>query len=195
MRLSKRLLPLVAALCASTTALAADVGCADERPTTGRYRNYSYGFTVVIPKGLEGWWNSARCVPQTPDGCICMGDHGRSLPLPGGGSISIDAAPEVFEATLATAAYKDLHGFEARTEASELALQRFEPRRLRALASYRFIATSVTAGAAVVRESVHVLLPSGGYVAISIEAPQEQYRKYHPAYTTLLGSLRPSSRR
>lgn len=195
MRLSKRLLPFVAAFCASATSLAAVVGCPDEHPTTGQYRNDSYGFTVVIPKGFEGWWNSARCVPEPPDGCTCMGDHGRGLPLPGGGSISIVAQPEVFEASLATAAYKDLHDFEARTEASELMLQLFEPRRLRALTSYRYIATSAVAGAAVVRESAHVSLPSGGYVVISIEASQEEYRKHRPAYTALLSSLRPSLRR
>ncbi|HXP46282.1 MAG TPA: hypothetical protein VN810_03335 [Terriglobales bacterium] len=42
--------------------------------------NYSYGFSVVIPKGLKGFWNSAVCV-SGPDGCTCMSDHGRIIPL------------------------------------------------------------------------------------------------------------------
>lgn len=121
-----------------------------------------------------------------------MGDHGRDVPLRGGGSISIYADPQVFEASLATAAYRDLHAFEARTDASELVVRLFGQRRLRALPSYRYIATSSEAGSTVVRESAHVTLPSGGYVVISIEAPEQQYRKHHLAYLALLNSLRPS---
>jgi hypothetical protein len=175
---------LVATLLASAAVQASDALCPDDRATTGLYRNYSYGFTVVIPRGLEGWWNSPACVPGPPEGCVCMGDHGRDVPLRGGGSISIYADPQVFEASLATAAYRDLHAFEARTDASELVVRLFGQRRLRALPSYRYIATS--------SEAAHVTLPSGGYVVISIEAPEQQYRKHHLAYLALLNSLRPS---
>jgi hypothetical protein len=55
--------------------------CPDTRPWTGRYRNYVYGFSVVIPRGLKGYWNSARCAPDEKYGCVCMGDHGRFIPL------------------------------------------------------------------------------------------------------------------
>jgi hypothetical protein len=54
--------------------------CPDDKAWTGSYRNYSYGFTIVIPEGLKAFWNSARCVSH-PDGCICMQDHGRIIPL------------------------------------------------------------------------------------------------------------------
>ncbi len=174
--------------------LAADAICPGDVATVGRYRNYSYGFTVVIPKGLEGWWNSPPCSPDPPDGCLCMGDHGRDLPLKGGGFILINADPQVLEESLATAAYKDLQAFEARNDASELVVKVFEPRRFRALPSYRYIATSAKAGAAVVRESVHIMLPSGSYVFVSIDAPELQYQKYRRAYISLLDSLRPSPR-
>jgi hypothetical protein len=56
-------------------------GCPDERAWTGRYRNYVFGFSIVIPRGLNGYWNSARCAPDEKYGCICMGDHGRFIPL------------------------------------------------------------------------------------------------------------------
>ena len=55
--------------------------CPDERPWTGRYRNYVYGFSMAIPRGLKGYWNSARCAPDEKYGCVCMGDHGRFIPL------------------------------------------------------------------------------------------------------------------
>jgi len=56
------------------------VPCPDTVAWAGKYVNYSYGFSVVIPKGLKGFWNSAVCVPG-PDGCTCMSDHGRIIPL------------------------------------------------------------------------------------------------------------------
>jgi hypothetical protein len=55
--------------------------CPDDRAWTGRYRNYVYGFSIVIPRGLKGYWNSARCAPDEKLGCVCMGDHGRFIPL------------------------------------------------------------------------------------------------------------------
>jgi len=54
--------------------------CPDEIATTGYYRNYSYGFSISIPHGLKGFWNSARCVKDKQD-CVCMGDHGRFMPI------------------------------------------------------------------------------------------------------------------
>jgi hypothetical protein len=55
--------------------------CPDARPWTGRYRNYVYGFSIVIPRSLKGYWNSAPCAPDEKYGCVCMGDHGRFIPL------------------------------------------------------------------------------------------------------------------
>jgi len=55
--------------------------CPDERSYTGKYRNYVFGFSIIIPTGLKGYWNSARCAPDERYGCVCMGDHGRSIPL------------------------------------------------------------------------------------------------------------------
>jgi hypothetical protein len=55
--------------------------CPDQRSYTGKYRNYVFGFSIVIPAGLKGYWNSARCAPDEKYGCVCMGDHGRFIPL------------------------------------------------------------------------------------------------------------------
>jgi hypothetical protein len=57
-----------------------DAACPDTVSWTGRYVNHSYGFIVVIPKNVKGFWNSARCI-SGPDGCTCMSDHGRIIPL------------------------------------------------------------------------------------------------------------------
>jgi len=55
--------------------------CPDQKTYTGKYRNVAYGFSIVIPMGLRGHWNSARCVPDEKIGCVCMQDHGRFIPL------------------------------------------------------------------------------------------------------------------
>ena len=54
--------------------------CPDSVASTGKYTNNSFGFSVTIPKQLRGFWNSARCSDES-DGCICMSDHGRTIPL------------------------------------------------------------------------------------------------------------------
>jgi hypothetical protein len=62
--------------------------CPDQRTYTGKYRNQYYGFSIVIPVGRKGYWNSGRCEPDEKYGCICMGpDHGRVIPLADGAHI------------------------------------------------------------------------------------------------------------
>jgi len=55
--------------------------CPDERVYTGNYRNLRFGFSIVIPAGLKGYWNSVQCVHDERLGCLCLGDHGRFIPL------------------------------------------------------------------------------------------------------------------
>ena len=64
--------------------------CPDDRTRTGPYRNYVFGFSIIIPRDLKGYWNSPRCAPDEKYGCVCMNDHGRFIPL------SNDAHIEVF---------------------------------------------------------------------------------------------------
>jgi hypothetical protein len=52
--------------------------CPDNVSSSGKYENDYFGFSIVIPKNLEGLWNSAPC---SLDGCACMSDHGRIIPL------------------------------------------------------------------------------------------------------------------
>jgi len=71
-----------------TTALYAKAEpCPDKKTYTGKYTNLAFGFSIVIPAGLKGYWNSARCAPDEKYGCVCMGDHGRFIPLSDDSSI------------------------------------------------------------------------------------------------------------
>lgn len=55
--------------------------CPDEVETKDFYENWDFGFKVRIPNNLKGIWNSANCVNDPDEGCICMADHGRIIPL------------------------------------------------------------------------------------------------------------------
>jgi hypothetical protein len=56
--------------------------CPDTHGWKGKYDNFSFGFSFVIPEGFEGFWNSAACANDKSDGsCVCMNDHGRIIPL------------------------------------------------------------------------------------------------------------------
>jgi len=59
----------------------ADELCPDQEVYTGKYRNRYYGFSIVIPAGLKGSWNSAPCAKADEGLCVCMTDHGRIIPL------------------------------------------------------------------------------------------------------------------
>jgi hypothetical protein len=69
--------------------------CPDDKTYTGTYRNLVYGFSIVIPAGLKGYWNSARCAPDEKYGCVCMGDHGRFIPLSSDASIDAFVSYEI----------------------------------------------------------------------------------------------------
>ena len=72
---------------AKSAKLAPAEPCPDRKTYTGKYRNWVYGFSIIIPAGLKGYWNSARCAPDEKYGCVCMGDHGRFIPLAADASI------------------------------------------------------------------------------------------------------------
>ncbi len=57
--------------------------CPDQITTEGSYKNWDFGFKVTIPPKLKGSWNSANCIYDHNEGCICMPDHGRIIPLSG----------------------------------------------------------------------------------------------------------------
>jgi len=68
---------------------AARYRCPDEHAWTGIYRNYVFGFSIAIPRGFKGYWNSLRCAPDEKYGCVCFNDHGRFIPLSKDTSIDV----------------------------------------------------------------------------------------------------------
>jgi len=86
---NRTLLPAFFIVCCFVTAAAqpkpaqTSSACPDEKTWTGRYRNYVYGFSLTIPEGLKGYWNSGPCATDEKYGCLCVGEHGRFIPLAG----------------------------------------------------------------------------------------------------------------
>lgn len=115
--------------------------CPDTIATIGKYVNTSYGFSIVIPAGRKGMWNSARCTQD----CTCTSDHGRIIPMTADGketSHFIEAyagfAADLEEATLDAEVEKRLdwigersrEGSAAVQQQSEVALGSLKARRV-----------------------------------------------------------------
>ena len=96
-------LPLVLGLFASANSGYAQpkakpkiVRCPDDAPTVGWYRNYSYGFSLTIPAGLKGYWNSVPCV-KDENQCTCLNDHGLHIPISESAYLEVSANPWMAE--------------------------------------------------------------------------------------------------
>lgn len=174
----------------ATEVLAADAPC--PRPARGPYTNYSYGFSLVIPDGMVGNWNSAVCAPdaESPGSCICMGDHGREIPLNDGGVISVHAF--YANGSLQSDLYQDLRQFEGASDGARIEIGKLGTQLFHGLPAYRYIATKRLDQVVVVREAVLTHMRSGVAVLIYIEGPEPQYLLHRRAYTSILKSWRAS---
>lgn len=171
-------------------------GCPDTVPTTGVYRNDSYGFTVTLPPGLQGFWNSARCVPERESGeCLCMSDHGRDIPLAPEAYIVIFAAYTSEEAPLRDAVRKDIAKYRGGTKPPDFEVLELRDVRLAGLPACRYVAIRKGQGSYRYREVVLARTPDGQIeYTIAIEGPRELYENHRAAYRTILSSWRVTPR-
>ena len=189
-------LAAAAAICAASCAHAAtapDTPCSADFATTGVYRNYSFGFTMTIPRGLKATWSSPPCsVDRSNNDCICMNDHGRDLALDGGGTIGIYADHNATSDTLPTIAFNDLSDFKGASKGDELTIVSLDRIQWKAMGAYHYVARRGHGGGETVRESVIATGRDGVMSLLYIEAPQEQYERYRPAFNAMLKSWRSS---
>src|SRR5205085_12094721 len=57
------------------------------------------------PSRLKGYWNSARCVNEKND-CVCMGDHGRHIPIRKGAYLEVFVSPRNYDSRKETIEYE-----------------------------------------------------------------------------------------
>ena len=171
-----------------------DRTCPDEVVSTGFYRNYNYGFSVVFPPELAARWNSAACAFDEELGeCVCMSDHGRTAELPGGGHIVLFAAFSMPDdaGPLPNQLLCDINRFRGSADDFAFRLLEVGPVRLGPHDALHYIASLTILGSEHIREAIIADTPDGHIkYTVAIEAPTEEYRHYRPAFLAITASWR-----
>lgn len=112
-------------------------------PVTGAYRNEQYGFAFVVPKGLEGSWQSP-CSTGSDGKCICIGDHGLAFDLGGGAVLGVfaDYAAELDHPTLGDVLRAALDRIGSTKIDDGKHIRSVQPYRLQGHMGYRITAAS-----------------------------------------------------
>lgn len=163
--------------------------CPDEKVYTGEYRNWSYGFTVRIPAGLKGYWNSARCA-KDDGGCVCMTDHGRAIPL------GRDARLEVYtgfqtepEWTVRDYEKNELAYLKKRAGVRRVEVVSSRAVRLGGLGGRRFVVRFFENGRKVISERV-IVLHDGAEHSLSLRTTAGRYGADRRQFEKLVASWR-----
>jgi hypothetical protein len=175
--------------------------CPDDKAWTGKYRNYSYGFTIVILRGLKGFWNSARCVSR-PDGCTCMQDHGRTIPLTPDPSeperfieAYADNGADLDEPTVAEAVKSHLRGIQERSREKSVQIRKRTGITLASLkgerAAVRYYDAKLQAW---MMEDFVELLRGGVEYSLYLRTPEETYEHDRGVFDTVVASFALSKR-
>jgi hypothetical protein len=169
--------------------------CPDESARTGLYRNFNYGFTVTIPRGLAGYWNGASCIQNDDGTCSCMSDHGIAIPLgtaPAEGSLSVFAGHNSEELTLPSRAVRDIQSFLERFADAETAVTSLVSFSFHRHPAYRYRATATLGdGTTVIREATILHTHRGAYsVEVVLEASEGQFRRHEDHLRAILASWR-----
>jgi hypothetical protein len=178
---------------------AAQQPCPDTVNTNSTYVNSSYGFSIVIPAGLKGTWNSARCVAGN-DGCICMSDHGRIIPLSEGQNDTdhwIEAyagfAAELDEPTLQDAVDKRLDWIRERSVAGSVSVLQRSDIRIGGIDAKRVVVRyrDRESSRLMVEDFVEALRGKAGDVEYSVylRSPVDAYERDKPNFDQVLSSF------
>jgi hypothetical protein len=173
--------------------------CPDTVDTNGTYVNASYGFSIVIPAGLKGTWNSARCVAGN-DGCVCMSDHGRIIPLSEGQNDTdhwIEAyagfAADLDEPTLQDEVDKRLDWVRERSVAGSVSVLRRSDIRIGGIDAKRVVVRyrDKESNRSMVEDFVEALRGSAGEVEYSVylRSPVDTYERDKPNFDQVLSSF------
>jgi hypothetical protein len=175
----------------------AQVRCPDEIAAIGYYRNYSYGFSVSIPRGLKGFWNSTPCVKEKQD-CVCMGDHGRFIPIEGNSYLQVFVGVQTSE-TIRESIDEEV-GFvlgthEEKKERPEVVSR--APSRLGGISGRRikFKYQDARTGEAMLEDIILSPPPvdryHGGFLySVTLSTPEKQYAKRKALFYSIVRSWR-----
>ena len=193
------LLPVITPHSDAQPQSAAQQPCPDTVDTKGRYVNASYGFSIVIPAALKGTWNSARCVAGN-DGCVCMSDHGRIIPLSEGLNDTdhwIEAyagfAVDLDEPTLQDAVEKRLDWIRERSVAGSVSVLQRSDIRIGGIDAKRVVVRyrDKQSNRLMVEDFVEALRGRAGDVEYSVylRGPVDTYKRDKPNLDRVLRSF------
>lgn len=194
------LLPLVETHSVGQSQSATQSVCPDEVDTTGKYVNYSYGFSINIPAGLKGTWNSARCVARN-DGCVCMSDHGRIIPLSERQNDTdhwIEAyagfATDVDKPALKDAVDKRLDWIRDRSSAGSVSLLRRSDIKIDGIKARRVVVRyrDKESGRWMIEDFVEALRGRAGVdveYSVCLRSPVDSYERDKPIFNQLLSTF------
>ena len=179
---------LVACSAAPATSQTQARPCPDERPYPGKYRNVVFGFSIIIPAGLRGYWNSGRCAPDEKYGCVCLGDHGRVILL------SDQSAIDAFvgwhmesEWTLRDYENNEVTNLKHRRGVKEVRVVGSNSIRLGRVMARRFIVQFSENNKSVVAERI-IALYKGVEYQLTLHTTPERYRKDRREFDKLVAS-------
>jgi len=170
--------------------VAAKMLCPDEQTYKGKYRNQVFGFSIRIPPGLTGYWNSARCAADEKYGCVCMGDHGRFIPLAESASIEAFVGWEMDHGWLAKDYEKeDVAYLRKREGVDKLKVISSTGARLRNLRGRRYLVEFTENGQKVLVERIIALYKGVEYQLILRTLP-DRYRSDRREFEKVVSSWR-----
>jgi hypothetical protein len=164
--------------------------CPDQKTYKGRYRNWVYGFSIIIPAGLKGYWNSAGCAPDEKYGCVCMGDHGRFIPLSGDAHIEAFVGYEM-EPDLAPGDYEndEVSNLRQRRDVEQVKVLSSRWTRLGNLKGRRFIVQFIEKNRAAVIDHI-IALHEGVEYELILRTTLERHRKDGREFKKVIASWR-----
>ena len=164
--------------------------CPDEQTYTGKYRNSVFGFSIIIPAGLKGYWNSGRCAPDEKYGCVCLGDHGRVIPLSDQSAIDAFVGWQMEdEWTLRDYENNEVATLKHKEGVNQVRLLSSKSIRLGNVRARRFIMQFSENNKSVVAERIIALYKGVEYQLILSTVPQ-RYRKDRREFDKLVASWR-----
>jgi hypothetical protein len=171
--------------------------CPDEIPWTGKYIDYDYGFSIVIPAGLQGFWNSARCAKQGHE-CTCMSDHGRIIPLStrtDGPDRQIEAyadyGAELESGTVSEAMASNMQSIRDRSEANRVEVLRKHVTKLDKLSAERYVVRYSDKRSNIwMIEDFAEAMGNGVRYMLYLRTPESTYTQDRPLLERIISSFR-----
>ena len=163
--------------------------CSDQKVYAGKYRNGFYGFSVVIPAGLKGYWNSALCA-KTEEGCVCMTDHGLIIPLADSAHIEAYAGYQM-ESEPSAGDYEEneIAKLKKRKGVGHFKLLRSRGIQLGDVKARRFVVQFIENGKQIVSDRVAALHNDVEYQLI-LETSADRYEKDRREFEKVITSWR-----